>query len=102
MADVDQVSGLPKSMVEKVDKSEKLLRLDANKAASEQLLSDIASPSGQVIIHRIQSQLLNRINQLMAEDAECNTLKKLLVGMGVTINMGEKAVTDLLRLLEKK
>jgi hypothetical protein len=43
-----------------------------------------------------------RVNELMEADPQCKALKRLLVDMGITINIGEKAVEGLMRLVIKK
>ena len=103
MAEVDPVTGYPID-VSGSDKKDtaKYNRLNEQKANSEQLQQSLNSEVGQTVLHRIQEHLLARVNELMESDPQCKALKRLLVDMGVTINMGEKAVERLMRLVVRQ
>lgn len=102
MAEVDPVTGYPKEETEKDGNVEKYNRLNELKGRSDQLQDSLSSETGQMILNKIQEHLLQRVNKLIDEDAECRVLKKLLVDMGVTINLGAKAVEGLMRLVMKR
>jgi len=102
MAEVDPVTGYPKEEIEKIANVDRYNRLNDRKARSDQLQGSLNSDTGQAVLNKIQEHLLVRVNKLIDEDAECRTLKKLLVGMGIEINIGEKAVEGLMRLVMKR
>ena len=101
-ADVDPVSGQPKETIEKKSDVEKFNRLDEKRARSDQLLDDLKSDRGQAILNKIKEHLLARVNKLIEEDGECRAMKKILVDMGVTINLGEMAIDKLMKLVMKR
>ena len=103
MPEVDPVTGQPKVSVpiEDADKA-KYERLIAQKSKADQLAESLASERGQRVINKIEEHLLNRVNKLIDEDGECRSLKRLLIDMGITINVGEVAVRNLTRLLIRK
>jgi hypothetical protein len=102
MPEVDPVTGQPKSSTEKGISPERYDRLLGQKGKADQLSGDIESEKGQLILNKIQEHLLNRVNQLMKEDGECRALQKVLVDMGITLNIGEIAVKNIMRLVSKK
>ncbi len=102
MPEVDPATGLPKIEMEKKSNVERFNRLSEQKAKSDQLVEDIGTEKGQLVLHKIQEHLLNRVNKLIDEDGESKALKRLLVDMGVTINIGDMAVERLMRLVMKK
>jgi len=103
MAEVNPVTGYPITAEgEKAGSTEKYNRLTEQKARSDQLQDGLSSESGQIVLNKIKEHLLTRVNKLIDEDAECRALKRLLVDMGVTINIGERAVEGLMRLVMKK
>ena len=101
MAEVDPVTGYPKEEIKDTG-VEKYNRLNDQKVRSDQLQESLSSETGQMVLHKIQEHLLIRVNKLIDEDAECRTLKKLLVDMSITVNVGEKAVEGLMRLVMKR
>ncbi len=101
MAQVDPVTGQPMSEVTK-PVSPAYERLNEQRGAADQLSADIQSENGQLILNKIQQHLLNRVNKLIDDDGECRSLKKVLVDMGVTLNIGEMAVDRLMRLVTRK
>lgn len=102
MPEVNPVTGYPKEETEKPNEVEKYNRFNERKAKSDQLQESLSSETGQTVLNKIQEHLLVRVNKLIDEDAECRVLKKLLVDMGITINIGEKAVEELMRLVTKR
>lgn len=102
MAEVNPVTGLPREETEKVADIEKYNRLSDQKGKSDQLQESLSSETGQMVLHKIQEHLLARINELIEADPQCKALKRLLVDMGITINIGEKAVEGLMRLVMKR
>ena len=102
MALVDPATGQPIQEVEKARDIEKYGRLNDQKAKADQLRADLDSEGGQTVLNCIQEQLLVRVNQFIKEDPECKALYKLIVGMGLTVNIGEKAVQGLMRMLVKR
>jgi hypothetical protein len=102
MPEVDPVTGYPKEETEKDENVEKYNRLEERKAKSDQLQESLSSETGQMVLHKIQEHLLARVNVLINEDAECRVLKRLLVDMGITINIGEKAVESLMKIVMKR
>ena len=102
MAEVDPVTGYPKEETEKDGNVEKYNRLNELKGKSDQLQDSLHSEAGQMVLNKIQEHLLLRVNKLIDEDAECKALKRLLVGMGIEINIGAKAVEGLMRLVMKR
>lgn len=102
MAEVDPVTGYPKEETEKDGNVEKYNRLNEQKGRSDQLQDSLSSETGQMVLNKIQEHLLLRVNKLIDEDAECRVLKKLLMDMSVTINIGAKAVEGLMKLVMKK
>jgi hypothetical protein len=104
MPEVDPVTGMPIDSEEKAEKKNAIEygKLNAQKAKSDQLSASLASETGQTVLHKIQEHLLMRVNELMEADPQCKALKRLLVDMGITINIGEKAVEGLMRLVIKK
>ena len=102
MAETDPASGLPKSEVEKKSNIERFNRLDGQRAQSDQLINDLGTEKGQLVLNKIREHLLKRVNKLIDEDGECKALKRLLVDMGVTISVGDMAVERLMKLVMKK
>lgn len=104
MAEVNPVTGYPIDPEEKTAERDALKygRLNDQKAKSDQLQESLSSETGQMVLNKIQEHLLLRVNKLIDEDAECKTLKRLLVDMGITINIGAKAVEGLMRLVMKR
>ena len=102
MAEVNPVTGYPKEEIEKDGNVEKYNRLNEQKGRSDQLQDSLNSETGQMVLNKIQEHLLVRVTKLIDEDAECRALKKLLVDMGITINVGAKAVEGLMRLVMKR
>ena len=103
MAEVNPVTGYPVMPEDKsASTTEKYNRLSEQKARSDQLQDGLSSEPGQIVLNKIKEHLLIRVNKLIDEDAECRALKRLLVDMGVTINIGERAVEGLMRLVMKK
>ena len=101
MPEVDPATGLPKVEVEKKSEIDRFNRLDGQRSRSEQLLDDLNSEKGTVILNKIKEHLLNRVNKLIEEDGECRALKRLIVDMGVTINIGEVAIDKLMKMVMK-
>ena len=102
MVQVDPATGLPISEVERKSDIEAFNRLSNQKAKSDQLKEDINSEKGQLVLNKIKEHLLNRVNKLIEEDGECKALKKLLIDMGLQINVGEMAADRLMRLVIKR
>ena len=104
MAEVNPVTGMPIDPEEISEKksAEKYERFNSQKARSDQLQASLSSETGQTVLNKIQEHLLIRVNELMEADPQCKALKRLLVDMGITINIGEKAVEGLMRLVIKK
>lgn len=102
MTEVDPASGLPISQVEKKSDIGRFNRLDVQRAQSDQLINDLGTEKGQLILNKIKEHLLKRVNRLIDEDGECKALKRLLVDMGVTISVGDMAVERLMKLVMKK
>jgi len=100
---VNPADGLPIDPKEEKEKKEAKIRqqLEARKAQADRLRHDLESDAGNAVIQKIKQHLLNRIDHLMSQDGECVALKKVLVDMGLTLNMGEVAVNGLMRLVEK-
>lgn len=101
MPEVDPVTGYPKEGAGITDLS-KYNRFNEQKTKSDQLQESLSSETGQMVLNKIQEHLLARVNKLIDEDSECGALKRLLVDMGVTINIGQKAVEGLMRLVVKR
>lgn len=102
MPETDPSTGMPKSEVEKKSNIERFNRLDGQRAQSEQLINDLGTEKGQLVLNKIREHLLKRVNKLIDEDGECKALKRLLVDMGVTISVGDMAVERLMKLVMKK
>ncbi len=102
MPETDPATGMPKSEVEKKSNVERFNRLSEQKAKSDQLVEDIGTEKGKLILHKIQEHLLTRVNKLIDEDGECKALKRLLIDMGVTISIGDMAVERLMKLVMKQ
>ena len=102
MPEVDPVTGQPKSSTEKGVSPERYDRLLGQKGKADQLSGDIESEKGQLILNKIQEHLLNRVNKFIDEDGECRALKRVLIDMGMTLNIGEIAVKNIMRLVAKK
>ncbi len=102
MPEVDPVTGYPKEETEKDGNIEKYNRLNEQKGRSDQLQDSLSSETGQMVLNKIQEHLLLRVNKLIDEDAECRALKRLLVDMGITINIGAKAVEGLMKLVMRR
>lgn len=102
MADVDPVSGMPRETVDSKVNINRFNRLDAQKIRHDQLLDDLTSDKGHIFINLIKELALARIDKVMADDGEYSGYKKILVGMGVTINMGEMAVDKLMKMVTKR
>jgi len=102
MASVDIPSGLPAEVVERSVDANKLAKLEEQKGRADQLKAAIVSETGQAVLHKIEEHLLTRINQLIEGDGECKALKKLLVDIGVTMSIGQRAVDGLMRLVKVK
>ncbi len=102
MPEVNPVTGYPKEELQENGSIGKYNRLNDQKGRSDQLQESLASETGQMVLNKIQEHLLLRVNKLIDEDAECKALKRLLVGMGIEINIGAKAVEGLMRLVMKR
>jgi len=102
MPETDPATGMPKSEMEKKSNVERFNRLSEQKGRSDQLVEDINTEKGQLVLHKIQEHLLTRVNKLIDEDGECRALKKLLLTMGVEISMGDMAVERLMKLVMKQ
>lgn len=102
MPEVDPVTGQPKVEMEKKSDVEKFNRLDGQRSRSDQLLDDLSSEKGTLVLNKIREHLLTRVNKLIEEDGECRALKRLVVDMGVTINIGEVAIEKLMKMVTKK
>jgi hypothetical protein len=102
MPEVDPASGMPKETIESLSALNKFNRAESQKAKYNQLMEDISSEKGQFILYKIKEHLLVRVNKLMDEDGECRALKKLLIDMGVTLNLGEMAIDKLMKLVSRK
>ena len=110
MAEVNPVTGYPKEETEKDGNVEKYNRLNDLKGRSDQLQDSLNSETGQMVLNKIQEHLLAGMNEfidadpkdLVAIQARCKALKRLLVDMGITINIGAKAVEGLMRLVMKR
>lgn len=102
MPETDPSTGMPKSEVEKKSNIERFNRLDGQRVQSDQLINDLGTEKGQLILNKIREHLLKRVNKLIDEDGECKALKRLLVDMGVTISVGNMAVERLMKLVMKK
>lgn len=102
MAEVNPVTGLPKEETKTVGDVEKYNRFTEQKTRSDQFQESLKSETGQMVLNKIQEHLLTRANKLIDEDAECKALKRLLIDMGITINIGQKAAEGLMRLVIKK
>jgi hypothetical protein len=102
MPEVNPVTGYPEDEIGKDRNIEKYNRLNNLKGRSDQLQESLSSETGQMVLQKIQEHLLARVNKLIDGDAECMALKRLLVSMGIEINMGAKAVEGLMRLVMAK
>ena len=102
MAEVDPVTGYPKEETERDGNVEKYNRLNEQKGKSDQLQDSLNSEAGQMVLHKIQEHLLIRVNELIEADPQCKGLKRLLVDMGITINLGAKAVDSLMKIVMRK
>lgn len=102
MVDVDPASGMPKEPVDSAADINKFNRAEAQRIKYNQLMEDISSEKGQFIINKIKEHLLVRVNKLIDEDGECRALKKVLIDLGVTLNLGEMAVDRLMKLVSRK
>ncbi len=100
--DVDPASGMPRSEVEKPQSQATLDRLGAQKAKADQLISDVNSDRGREIINKILDHFTLRVNKLIEEDGECKSLKRVLVDLGLTIDMGKLAADKLRNMVIKK
>ena len=100
MADVDPVTGYPTEG--RPIMTERYARLNERKAKADQLEESLSSEIGQTVLNKIKEHLLQRVNKLMDEDPECRVLKKVLMDMALTINVGENAVEGLMRVIMKK
>lgn len=98
---IDIVTGLPISPSDKAKDIENFGKLESNKGRGDQLQAALSSDPGQTLLNEIQETLMNRINTLVNEDAECKALKRLLVNMGVKLDLGKKASERLMRLVVK-
>lgn len=102
MTEVNPATGRPIAEVRKQDEINKINRLEEKKAKSDQLISDISSEKGQLILHKIQEQFLNRVNYLISQDGECKAYKNILKSMGLEISMANMAVERLMKLVDRQ
>jgi hypothetical protein len=102
MVTVDPVSGLPQ--VEPIGTTNQSLldRFGAQKAKADLLLHEVESEKGKEILNKIHAHLMARVNELVNNDGECKALKRLLIDMGVTIDVGKVAADRLVSLVTKK
>jgi len=103
-AEVDIVTGSPIDPVEAEMKrnASKYNHLNDQKARSDQLSESLKSEVGQTVLYKIEEQLLSRVNVLISKDEQCLALKKLLVNMGIELDVGKRAVEGLMRLVVRK
>lgn len=99
-AEIDPVTGYPREK-KSLDTSRATIRLSEQKGRAELLKASLASETGQEVLRKIEEHLSMRIKKLMAEDPECKVLVKLLLDMGVTINLGDVAVQKLMKMVTK-
>jgi hypothetical protein len=102
MPEVDPVTGFPKETVKRAEDAERYDRLVGQKGRADRLNSEIESEKGQAILNKIEEHLLNRVNFLIDNDGECRALKRVLVDIGVSLNLGETAAKNLMRLVMRK
>ena len=99
--EIDIVTGLPYSPSDKSKEIDNFGKLETNKGRGDQLQTALSSDPGQTLLNEIQETLMNRVNVLINEDPECKALKRLLVNMGVKLDLGKKASERLMRLVVK-
>ena len=100
--EVDPATGMPKVEVDKPTSQITIDRLGAQKAKADELISDVNSERGQEIINKIHLHLMTRINKLIDDDGECKALKRILIDLGLTIDMGKLAADKLRNMVIKK
>lgn len=102
MPEVDPVTGLPRFTADHKVESDRISKLEDQKGQSQRMLEDISSEKGQVIMNLVKEHFLARVNILIDQDEECRAYKKLFLGIGSAVNMGELAVERLSRLTLKR
>ena len=100
--DVDPATGMPISEVEKPSNQATLDRMSNQKAKADQVISDVNSERGKEIINKILEHFTLRVNTLITEDGECKSLRRVLVDLGLTIDMGKLAADKLRNMVIKK
>ena len=99
--EVYAVTGLPKVATEKSISQEALNRLGEQKDRGEQLFAALNTDSGKEIVNKIHAQLMNRVNELAANDPACMVLKRLLIDLGITVDLGKVAADRLTNMVTK-
>lgn len=97
--EIDPVTGYPKE--DKPLDPTKVVHLTGQKERAEVLKASIASETGQAVLLKIQEHLMSRVSALMRDDPESRVLMKLLVDMGITVNIGQMAVQRLMKMVTK-
>ncbi len=100
--EVDPATGQPVEIINRAKNLERIQSLESKAAQAKELKEDIESERGQLILNRIQQQLLSRVNTLIDNDEQCKVMKTLLAGLGVEINLGQKAVDSLMKLVVRR
>ena len=99
--DVDIETGLPlgakKTNVDQAIADSSRMEMEAN-----DLLTELHSPEGLRIVQEITSYLEKRIDDLVAADAECRSLMRVLANIGHKIHAADRAAMIRDKLLRYK
>jgi hypothetical protein len=60
---------------------------------SQSLLNELSGDKGE-LVKQMMALYIERINQMIAEDKECQTYEKLLTTIKYSINIGKRIVED--------
>ena len=88
--DVDIESGIPVE-IEKEALAKRRIRKIAER--SQSLINELSDDRG-VLVEQLMILYVERINQLISEDAECQAYEKLLSTIKHTVSIGKKIVED--------
>lgn len=97
MAQVDILKGVPVEKLKQLQRQESDMRVKETTQKGIELVEDIKSKKGQILISRMKSVLEDRIVALVKNDAECQGILKVLSEIGTEIELAKAASENLIK-----
>jgi len=88
--DIDIETGQPVVIEREILAKRRLRKLTEQ---SQSLLNELSGDRGE-LVKQMMALYIERINQMIAEDKECQTYEKLLSTIKYSVNIGKKIVED--------